>query len=581
MSGRPLLSVPAVRMSCVGERRAVRRIGDPVVAGGPAGVRIRTRIQLTDAEAAAVAGVGSFLGSVFRAELASRVDLGGLDRRGHARWRAQRKQVLTAVSSSRWAGAITRASEDGWQLASRNLTAEIRSLRARIGRIRGRLVVPAGERRGRLRGYASPSERFEKQRRLQVLRARLAAAETRMAEGRLSVCRGGRRLARVRHHLGEARLTEEQWRGEWEASRLFICADGEADKAWGNETIRWHPEEGWLEIKLPPALVPLANRPHDRYRLSCSVAFPYRGDEVAAQTASAAIRYDISCDPAKGRWYLDASWKTPDRGTPRLDELRQRTVLAVDVNADHLAAVVVDPSGNPVAAPMTVPLRLTGLPAPTRDGRVRAAVSALLAQGDARGCRAVIVEDLDFADARAEGRELRGRRPSRGRRGRAFRHLVAGIPTARFRDRLVQMATNRGLHVVAVDPAYTSRWGAEHWLGAVQQTSSDATGHHAAALVIGRRGLGQRARRRGWCDSTRPVDRNERATDSAVRTTPAPAGLSVRTHREPGNRETQGQPPTWHKTRPADRHPPGDQAAQDRSGLPARQGSLLLSVQER
>jgi hypothetical protein len=562
-------------------RRRLRPTAAPFLVAAPSGARVRTRLVVDDHDAEVLRSLGAALGSLARGDLATRCREGRLDAKGRAVSRRERKRALTAASSSRWAGAITRASEDGWQLASRNLTAEIRSLRARIGRIRGRLVVPAGERRGRLRGYASPSERFEKQRRLQVLRARLAAAETRMAEGRLSVCRGGRRLARVRHHLGEARLTEEQWRGEWEASRLFICADGEADKAWGNETIRWHPEEGWLEIKLPPALVPLANRPHDRYRLSCSVAFPYRGDEVAAQTASAAIRYDISCDPAKGRWYLDASWKTPDRGTPRFDELRQRTVLAVDVNADHLAAVVVDPSGNPVAAPMTVPLRLTGLPAPTRDGRVRAAVSALLAQGDARGCRAVIVEDLDFADARAEGRELRGRRPSRGRRGRAFRHLVAGIPTARFRDRLVQMATNRGLHVVAVDPAYTSRWGAEHWLGAVQQTSSDATGHHAAALVIGRRGLGQRARRRGWCDSTRPVDRNERATDSAVRTTPAPAGLSVRTHREPGNRETQGQPPTWHKTRPADRHPPGDQAAQDRSGLPARQGSLLLSVQER
>ena len=37
----------------------------------------------------------------------------------------------------------------------------------------------------------------------------------------------------------------------------------------GNETIRWHPDEGWLEIKLPAPLAHLANRPHGRYRLSC------------------------------------------------------------------------------------------------------------------------------------------------------------------------------------------------------------------------------------------------------------------------------------------------------------------------
>ena len=67
----------------------------------------------------------------------------------------------------------------------------------------------------------------------------------------------------------------------------------------------------------------------------------------------------------------------------------------------------------------------------------------------------------------------------------------------RFRDRLVQMAANAGISVIAVDPAYTSRWGAEHWLGPLRERVSPiATGHHAAAVVIGRRALGHRARRR-------------------------------------------------------------------------------------
>ena len=72
------------------------------------------------------------------------------------------------------------------------------------------------------------------------------------------------------------------------------------------------------------------------------------------------------------------------------------------------------------------------------------------------------------------------------------------LPTGRFRDRLVQMAANAGLSVIAVDPAYTSRWGAEHWLGPLRERVSPvpASGHHAAAVVIGRRALGHRARRR-------------------------------------------------------------------------------------
>jgi hypothetical protein len=241
------------------------------------------------------------------------------------------------------------------------------------------LAVPAGQRRGRTRGYASAAERFEKQRRLQVLQARLVEVEVRLAEGRVSICRGGRSLARHRHHLDLAGLTEVQWRDGWDAARWFITADGEADKVWGNKTIRWHPEEGWLEVKLPAGLA--------------------------------------------------------------------------------------------------------------------------------------------------------------------------------------QMATNRHLSVVAVDPAYTSQWGAEHWLSALRQLSSDASGHHGAALVIGRRGLGQRARRRGWCDSTRPEDRQERATNSAVRPTPDHPGLTEHHHRKPGSHQARGQPthraqdPTGQRAPPG---PPGD-----------------------
>ena len=115
-----------------------------------------------------------------------------------------------------------------------------------------------------------------------------------------------------------------------------------------------------------------------------------------------------------------------------------------------------------------------------------------------------MIEDLDFAGARSEGRERHGNRPSRGRRGRGFRRAVAGIPTARFRDRLVQMAANAGLHVIVTDPAYTSRWGAEHWLGPLREHHPKATGHHAAALVTGRRGLGHRARRRATGNQHRP-----------------------------------------------------------------------------
>jgi IS605 OrfB family transposase len=558
----------------------LREIAPPFVVDPPAGARVRTRLKVTDTDAAMLMAIGTHLGVLAGRDLAERCSEGRLSAKEKADSRRERKRSLTAASSSRWAGAITRTSEDAFGLALRNLVAERQSLRARIAEIERRLAIPKGQRLGRLRGYATRAERFQKQRRLQVLCHRLAVVEARIEEGRVSVCRGAKALARAHHHLDDAGLSEAQWQEHWRAERLFLTADGEKDQLWGNLTIRWHPDEHWVEIALPQPLVHLANRPHGRYRLACPVAFNYRGDEVASQAATGAVRYDISCDPSKGRWYIDASWKSPPSCVPDLDQLREQRVLAVDLNKGHLAAMVVDPSGNPVGRPITVPLDLAGVPAPTRDGHLRQAVSVLIATAKAHGCRAIVTEDLDFKDARELGRERRGNRPSRGRRGKSFRHTVAGIPTAKFRDRLVQMAANAGLSVIAVDPAYTSQWGAEHWLCCLQKISVDASGHHAAAVVIARRGLGQQARQRRRCDLTSAEHGEKRATRPVVRSTVAgcPAVLSEQRMRDTGTRKARGQPHLRRKTQPAERDTPVDQVTQDRSGPPARRDSVPLSV---
>jgi hypothetical protein len=411
--------------------------------------------------------------------------------------RARRKRALTVGSSSRWAGAITRTSNDQWERAFKNLLDARAGLQPAIRTIQARLAIPAGQRHGRIRGYATQTERFAKQRRLQHLRARLAGIDRRLSERRVSVCRGGRRLAKLHHRLGDAELTEAEWKERWLAQRLFLTADGEADRAWGNQTIRVHPDEHWMELRLPTPLAHLSNTAGraTTYRLGCPVVFHYRAAEWMAQAASGAVRYDIAFDPVRGRWYLDASWQVPRTQPPSLAELRRRPALGVDLNAAHLDCWVVDPAGNPVGPPRTIPLELGDLPASTRDGRLRGAISATLRIAQSTGCWSIMVEDLDFTDARQVGRETLGR----GRRGRRFRRIVSGMPTRRFRDLMVGMAANAGLWVVAVDPAWSSVWGRRYWQGPLDHSTKQAitiTGHHAAAVVIGRRGLGLGARRR-------------------------------------------------------------------------------------
>lgn len=62
-------------------------------------------------------------------------------------------------------------------------------------------------------------------------------------------------------------------------------------------------------------------------------------------------------------------------------------VVSVDVNAGHLAVAVVAPDGNVTGTPFTIPLELAGLPASTRDGRVRDTMSRLIAAAKAAGAR--------------------------------------------------------------------------------------------------------------------------------------------------------------------------------------------------
>jgi hypothetical protein len=120
----------------------LRPIAGPFVAAGAGGARVRTRLRMSPQDESVLWAAGAHLGSLAGRDLAARCAEGQLDALGRARSRARRKKALTAESSSRWAGAITRTSEDTYRLAEQNLRAEKTSLTARIHSIETRLAGP-------------------------------------------------------------------------------------------------------------------------------------------------------------------------------------------------------------------------------------------------------------------------------------------------------------------------------------------------------------------------------------------------------------------------------------------------------
>jgi hypothetical protein len=290
--------------------------------------------------------------------------------------------------------------------------AEIVWLRVQITRIEARLACPLGARADKRAGLVSGSraEWHAKARRLHALKDRLRTAEADWAAGRVHVVRGGKQLAHLRHHLGQAGLEQAAWRERWRAARMFLAADGESGKRFGNETIRI-TGSGQISIRLPAALAHLANAPHGRYVLDTTVVFRHRGEEWADRIgANRVVVYRIHQDVSRGRWYVTASWQ-------------RAAVLLLRPVGQHTAPGRPDPScPDPAAAPHP-PLR---------------------------SCR-----PCDQGPRLHRRQVLREARPQQT----LPPPDLPLPPPAKLKARLVAMAAEQGIVIVAVDPAYTSRWG--------------------------------------------------------------------------------------------------------------------------
>jgi len=370
--------------------------------------------------------VGRHLGSLAGEDLAHAARAQALGQAaGAVPPRAQRRSPRELVALGRSDHSHER---DSWQLAWRNLVAERRTL-ASVSTGSSEAHGP----RRRAPRFKTRQESYEKRRRLQHLRTRLAGVERRLEDGRVSIC--GRIPSREGPSQSRCCGSAKPPGGSGGRRALFICADGEAGQLLGHLTVAG-TRRALARAAPPEGLEHLANRPGGRYRLSCPVVFAYRGEEVAAQPrARRALRRLLR--PGQARWYLDACGRSPTASLARTWSTCARPRDRSRPEHGH-SAVCVPTLGNPIGAPVSVPLELTGLKASTRTAESDrpSPVCSPLAH---TWRRAVVIEDLDFVAWREEGRERSGRRPHGASAPRASA-ASSRLPTGKFRDRLVQMA---------------------------------------------------------------------------------------------------------------------------------------------
>jgi len=342
----------------------------------------------------------------------------------------------------------------------------MRSLERRIARARGVLRdIPRGT-----------DTYHQKRRRLARLEQRLQTLRADEASGRIRLCFGSRKLFRAQFAFSaNGYASHEAWRRVWRSARsnqFFVL--GSKDETAGCQGCVATVETDrsiTLRLRLPDALAA-----HGKYMLIPGLRFRYGHDAVVA-----AIGRNLS--PKKEDWQA-ISWRfVRDRRGWRVlvtvsvppgqwISVDGVGVVAVDLNATHVAVTELDRFGNPIAA-FRVPCATRGKTSP----QVRAAIGEAVSQVVTYAClgrKPIVAERLDFEKKKAELEQ----------RGARYARMLSGFAYATFHAMLSARCYDAGIALTHVNPAYTSVIGT--------YTFADRYGlsrHQAAACSIGRRGM--------------------------------------------------------------------------------------------
>jgi IS605 OrfB family transposase len=328
----------------------------------------------------------------------------------------------------------------------------------------------------------------QKKRRLHRLRQRLEQLVKDQELNKISLCFGSKKLFHAQFDLEANNYkTHEEWLESWKAARTSeIFFLGSKDETSGNQTCTASVEEDGrltLRIRLPNALQDEFSKhitiPH--------VFFPYGHQEILISLEDCrqrqllagakdpnyinhgqALTYRLKLD--KKGWRLFVSTSLP---TPQWKSNKDKGVIGVDINIDHLAVVETDRFGNPLCK-KTVPLNLYGKTKEQSLALIGDACAQVVSHAE-QTLKPLILEDLDFSKKKQSIRETCS--PSQSRKLSSFSYQA-------ILTHLKSRAFGKKIEVKQVNPAFTSLIGRVKF--AVRYGLSI---HHAAALCIGRRFL--------------------------------------------------------------------------------------------
>ena len=368
------------------------------------------------------------------------------------------------------------------------------SLQRRIGQ--AEIEIAKAVERGRL------NQVHHKRRRLANLRFRLAGLEADIAAGRVRLCFGSKRLWRKQYELhANGYGSHEEWLVDWRESRIdeFFVLGSRDETAGCQLCVANVADDGALTLRLrmPDSLA----EQHGKYLLIQNVRFAYGHDQVLAalQSNSEYAGYQRQHGEKEARstelgQAISYRFKRDGRGwrvfvTTRMMDVpvvtdRRRGAIGVDLNADHLAVVETDASGNCLNA-WRVPLVPYGKSTHQAEALIGDAVASVVRYARELS-KPIVIEKLDFRQKKAilEGQS------------RKYSRMLSSFSYGKVKAYFISRGYREGVEVHQVNPAFSSVIGRVKFM-----ERYGLSVHQAAALVLARRLLGcsERIPRRWAC----------------------------------------------------------------------------------
>ena len=315
------------------------------------------------------------------------------------------------------------------------------------------------------------------------------------------LCFGGRKLFNAQYHLEENGYADHaEWLVAWQTARtsqFFVL--GSSDEIAGCQgcVARLQADGAFLlDLRLPGDKT-------SRVTLG-PLRFPYQEEKLRAAVTSHAgvakaklpkITKTSKAGKAYSRFlYPDGlsalSWRfiRDEKGWRVLvsfDEPKvavttdaKAGVLAVDLNADHLAWAELDRFGNPVDTG-NIPCVTYGKTTEQAQAVIESAALALSGHAKRIG-KPLVVEKLDFSRKKTQLTEMDGARYAR---------MLSSLSYKKIHDAIQSRAIKDGVAFMRVDPAYTSVLGRINYANRYGLTV-----HQGAAVAIGRRAFARFAK---------------------------------------------------------------------------------------